>query len=449
MNFIETTLANSWNRLSYSRRPKLEGGLELGSLVLEEEVTSKPYFVPTLVRTQHMVVFGKTGSGKSFLIRYIAQHDIDVERGFVLFDLHGDLIPPLLRHLAMRGIDAARVILVDPTSRECAVGLNPLEVENDQSRFLRVAELTHSFADRWEFKGARTEELLRNALFVLSANGLTILETAILLSNDDYRAELLKNVGNADVREYFEYRYNGLSEAMKATMREPVLNKISELTADPHFRYILGQRQSTFSFDDALENGKIVLVNINKGTLGIHALTFGSVTLSYLKDAIFRRKRRVLYSVLADEIQNLASADTDFDVLFSEARKFGVGIVTANQFAAQLPQKLRSAVQAVGTRIFFQLSPEDANQVSQEIDGGRTMAERLRNLPARHFIVKSGNHSAYEVVTPDVITANTSARELVERSNALYAKSRTEVEGDILARRPKPAALKEVLNAWE
>jgi len=448
-NIVEYIFVNGWNRLSQSRKPKLQGGLPLGQIVLEEEVTNRSYFVPTLVRTRHMVISGMTGSGKSFQILNIAEHDIEAGRGLGLFDLHGDLIPPLLHFIASRGIDPARVILVDPTSRESAVGMNPLEAANDQSRFLQVAEITRNLADKWEFKGARTEELLRNALFVLSVNGLTILETAILLSNSDYRARLLNNVSNSDVREYFELRFDGLSEAMQATMREPVLNKLSEFTADPHFRYILGQRESTFSFDDALEDGKIILVNINKGALGIHALTFGSLVLAKLKTAIFRRQKRALYSVFADEIQNLASADTDFDVLFSEARKFGVGIVTANQFSAQLPQKLRSAVQAVGTRIFFQLSPEDANQVSQDIDGGRSMAERLRNLPARNFIVKSGNHKAYECVTPDVIAETAPIRELVERSNALYANSRVEVERDILSRRPRPVALKEVLDAWE
>jgi uncharacterized protein YciW len=97
--------------------------------------------------------------------------------------------------------------------------------------------------------------LLRNALFVLSANGLTLLETALLLSNDSYREQLMNNVMNQDVREYFELRFNPLSAQMKATMREPVLNKLTEFTADPHFRYVLGQHASTFSFDEALARG--------------------------------------------------------------------------------------------------------------------------------------------------------------------------------------------------
>jgi hypothetical protein len=181
--------------------------------------------------------------------------------------------------------------------------------------------------------------------------------------------------------------------------------------------------------------------------LGVHATTFASLALGKLTKAIFRRQQRELYSVLADEFQNIVAANTDFDVLFSEARKFGIGIVTANQFLAQLPPKMRSAVQAVGTRIFFQLSPEDANQVAQEIDGGRSMAERLRNLSVRHFIMKSGSLSTQEVVTPNVLTSKFSAKEFVDCSNQFHAKRRDEIEQDISERRPQ--ILKEAIDDWD
>ena len=419
----------------------------LGFQIAEGQVTKRTVGLTSTRRSTHVAVLGKTGSGKSFLVRHIAQSDIDHKRGFTLFDQHGDLIPPILSYLAESGFDPADVILVDPASREWAVGLNPLEAEDDHSRFLMAAEITRDVADRWDFKGARTEELLRNGVFVLSANGLTLLEMELLLTDGSYRAQLVKKVESASVRDYFTLRFDPLSEAMKATMREPVLNKLSEFVGDPHFRHILGQRESTFSFDEALESGKIILVNANKGSLGIHATTFASLALGKLTKAIFRRRQRGLYSVLADEFQNIVAANTDFDVLFSEARKFGIGIVTANQFLAQLPPKMRSSMQAIGTRIFFQLSPEDANQVAQEIDGGRSMAERLRNLPVRHFMVKSGNTPSQEAVTPNVVTSKFPAKEFVERSNQFHAKRRNEIEQDILAR--KPQKLKKVTDEWD
>jgi type IV secretory pathway VirB4 component len=448
-NFIKFFFINLFNRLTSPAQRPLGGGLLLGRIVGENGVTDQPYYLPTAERAKHISVLGKTGAGKSFFLRHLAQRDVQSGRGFLLFDLHGDLIPAIMRCLAACGTDPERVILIDPTSREWAVGMNPLEATDEITRYLQIVDVTRTLADRWDFKGARTEELLRNSLLVLSENNLTILEVGILLANDSYRAKLLRSVTNADVREYFELRFDPLSDAMKATMREPVLNKLTELTADPHYRFILGQRESTISFDEILNRNLIVLVNLNKGALGMHAPTLGALVYSKFKAAIFRRHNRNIFTVYADEIQNVVSDDTDFDVLFSEARKFGVSVVTANQFAGQLPARMRSAIQAIGTRIFFQLSPEDAEQVAREISGGKGMAEKLKNLPPRHFIAKQGNHKPYEVVTPDVVTAKTPAVELYAASNALHARRRDEIERDILARRPKPSQLKEVLNDWE
>lgn len=447
--FSEIPFINLFNRTFAPSKKPLEGGLPLGIIVGENGVTSQPYNLPTVDRAKHIAVQGKTGSGKSFFIRHLAQHDIRSGRGFLLFDLHGDLIPALMRCVAACGTDPAKVIVIDPTSRQWAVGMNPLEAKDEQTRYLQVAEVTRTLCDRWDFTGARTEELLRNSLLALSENNLTLLEVGLLLANDNFRATVLKHVTNDEIREYFQLRFDPLSDAMKATMREPVLNKLTELTADPHFRFIFGQRESTISFDEVLNSGSIVLVNLNKGTLGIHAATCGALVYAKFKPAIFRRRSKEIFTVYADEMQNLASADTDFDVLFSEARKFSVSVVTANQFAAQLPAKMRSAIQAIGTRVFFQLSPEDAEQVAREIGGGKNMAERLRNLPPRHFVAKQGNQKPYEVVTPDVITAKTPAVALYEASNLLHAMRREDVQRDILGRRPKPAQLEEVLDDWK
>ena len=437
-NFIEWTFVNTFNRLAQTGRDKLTGGLPLGMIVRDERITKTPFYLPTTLRTQHMAILGKTGTGKTSFIRSLIQHDIDSGRGLAAFDLHGDIIPAVLRYLAEKHPEfAERVVVIDPTNPAWAVGMNPLEVKDEYARFREVAGATRGLADKWNFHGARTEELLRNSLFVLSANGLTLLEVAILLVNEEYRKNLLKRVSNQEVREYFELRFDPLSESMKATMREPVLNKLTDFTADPHFRYLIGQRRSTVGFDDAMARGLILLFYLPKGQCGDHTLTLGSLFLTKLTAAMFRRQRHNLFTIYADEMQNLASADTDFETLFSEARKFGVGIVTANQFQAQLPQTLRSAIQAIGTRVFFQCSPEDSAQVAQEIDGGRAVAERLRNLPQRYAIVRSSSFRPCEIVTRTITNSTTSTTIILETSNRIYARRKSEIDADILARRPK------------
>jgi hypothetical protein len=276
-----------------------------------------------------------------------------------------------------------------------------------------------------------------------------LLELAPLLTHEAFRSKLLKAVKNRDVREYFENRFEPLSDAMKAVMRDPILNKTSEFTSDPHYKLILGQVTSTFSFLDVLNDNKIVLIDLNRGKLGKHASTLGSLILALLRPAIFRRTSRTVFTVYADEVQNLLTSDTDFDVYFAEARKFGVSICTANQFLDQFPKRMRAAIQAIGTHIFFQLSASDSQEIAQMLGGGHPVAEHLKNLGKRELIVKSGNYRWQHLLVPDVRTPKTQFGDLLKRSQALYARPCTEVSAEIERRRPDAGTPGEVLDDWQ
>lgn len=315
---------------------------------------------------------------------------------------------------------------------------------------MEVAGIAGVLKDRWGLTslGAQTEELLRNTLHVLADGGQTLLETTPLLSNRSFRNRCLKQVRNHDVREYFEDRYEPMSEGMKATVRNPVLNKLSEFVSDMHFRHILGQQRSTFSFLDALENGQIVLVDLSNGKLGKHSNTLASLLFSQVHNAIFRRRSREIYTLYCDEIQNLISAETDIESLFSEARKFGVSIASANQFLEQFPRSMRSAIQAVGTHIAFQTSAEDATTMASILDGGRAVADTLKSLPHRQFVAKLGSFPWVHVQVPALKPCHRPFQDLLARSNARFARRRDVVEAEIRSRRPSKTKT-EVLDAWE
>jgi hypothetical protein len=457
LNFIEQFISTFWNRLQGSRRrtQKAPLGVTLGFLVAEEQVTRRRVGLTATRRTMHMALLGKTGSGKSSLLKYLCLQDIEAGRGFVYFDLHGDATPFLLRAIAAQEWKqheqlSDKLIVISPGDGETSVGLNPLE--DTVPDFVRIAEFAEVLKQRWglDHFGARTDELLRNALYVLAANGLTLLELGPLLTLPGFRAKCMKQVPNAEVRQYFEVRYGQASEAMRATMREPILNKTSAFTADPRFRHIVGQTQSTFSIKDAMDQGYWIIVNLEKGKLGSHALTLGSLVFTQIKNALFTREKRSLFTVYCDEIQNLIAYSTDVETVLSEARKFGVGIVSANQFLDQYPAQMRAAILSIGTHAFFQLSSADATTVSQILDGGKPLAERLKNLPQRHFLLKSDSDRWVEGSVPTVEDTKSSYRDLLNRSRTLRARPRAEIERDIAQRH---AAMNrttdEVLHDWK
>src|SRR5258708_24873158 len=125
--------------------------------------------------------------------------------------------------------------------------------------------------------------------------------------------------------------------------------------------------------------------------------------------------------------------------MFPELRKLGLGIFGANQYLDQSPPQLRSAVLAIGTHICFQLSSADADKMAQALDGGKNLAELLRNLSMRNFVVKSGSDHWKQVLAPKVDPLKTDFRDLYERSQKRWARERSEIEQEIQGRVPKSA----------
>lgn len=439
IRFLENIIVAIWNRLVERRREaRFHGGTHLGLLVADERVTKRSFSITNQRRSTHMALLGKTGSGKSFFLRHLAEQDIQADRGFLYFDLHGDATPFLLATINLRERREHRhltdkLIVIDPADPMVSVGFNPLESQG--SDFVRVAELVQILKKRWHLDsfGARTDELLRNSLYALSVNHLTLVELTPFLTDANFRMACMTRVENPDIRQYFELRFENQSEAMQAVMREPILNKTSAFTADPHFRHIVGQ-PSTVSMKEAMDEGYWVLVNLAKGKLGEQTLTLGSLMLTVLKNALFTREKRSLFTVYCDEIQNLVSYGSDVETMLSESRKFQVGMVTCNQFLAQHSQEMREAILSVGTHVFFQLSSTDAAQIAQALDGGRSLAEHLKNLRQRHAIVKTGSDSWQEIAVPTIRVPEVDYTDTLNRSRLTRGRARVVIERAIAKR---------------
>src|SRR3984957_12179339 len=213
-SLIETLFAKAWNKVaSPTARESSTSALDLGASVTDEQVRSTRVVVPQGKRAEHAAILGKTGQGKSFFLRYLASQDVRARRGFVFFDLHGDTMPFLLRLIAAeerrtRTDLSDRLIVIEPADSEFSVGLNVLEAQAGQQNYIQLAEFAQILKARWHLDslGARTEELLRNALHVLADNGLTLLELAPLLTSLTFRATCLNRVQSAEVTNYFRDR---------------------------------------------------------------------------------------------------------------------------------------------------------------------------------------------------------------------------------------------------
>jgi hypothetical protein len=457
-HWLEKILARFWNRRASRHRSSIcTRVLDLGFRISDGETNRSRVSIPQNRRAEHLAILGVTGNGKSYLIRFAASQDIAAARGFLAFDIHGDSTPYVMGKIAeqeqvVNEDLSEKTIVIDPSDPNFSVGMNPLEVHDGGNRFLQIAEFSQILKQRWHLDsfGARTDELLRNALYALSESGLTLVELPPFLTHAAFRAACLKKVSNTEIRQYFELRYNRVSDPMRAVMSEPVLTKVTSFTADPHFRHILGQAHSTFSILEAMDKGYRVILNIPKGRLGEQSATLGSLFLTAVKNSLFARKNRDTYTLYCDEIQNFVAFGGGLETILSEARKFGISVVSANQFLEQHPPEMRAAIMAVGTHIFFRLSSADAHLIATALDGGKPLAELLKNLPRRHMVVKTGSERWQEAVVPKLDEPKVDPSDLYSRCRARWARKRTEIEDEIRQRQSiVNRNANEELNGWE
>jgi len=457
IEYLERLLVRLWNGSRRQPRAVPEAtALDLGVKISPDGETQGRIAIPQSKRAEHIALLGKTGTGKSSALRYCAAQDVQSRHGFLYFDLHGDGTPFILGCIADEEAKShedlsGRLIVIDPADPEVSVGMNPLESPDASARFVQIAEFAEVLRRRWKLDsfGARTDELLRNALYVLAECDLTLLELAPLLTHAAFRAGCLKRTANPEVRQYFELRYGTQSEAMQAVMREPILNKTTAFTADPRFRHIVGQ-YSTFSLLTALDAGAWIVLNLHKGKLGEQSPTLAALLFTAIKNALFARRNRTLFTLYADEVQNLVAQGSEMETMLSEARKFGGSMVSANQYLDQYPPEMRAAILAVGTHVFFQLSSPDAQVIANALDGGKALAERLKNLPRRHMVVKSGSAAWTEGIVPTVQMPKADPADLYARSRARWARKRSDIEAEIQARQAvAQRAPSEALNDWE
>jgi hypothetical protein len=333
--------------------------------------------VDTICRLSHVYLIGRTGTGKTSLIQSIVQQDILAHRGLAVVDPHGDLTKNLLAYLAASypssQVDALgrQLVLIEPFDKEWSVAFNPLDAGEEP--FAATLELVDIFRRFWGngYWGPRMDELFRACLCTLCQSRLTLLEARPLMSEKAIRDSLVRNVTYSEVRDYWQ-RFDALSPAMQRTYCEPLLNRLSAFVSDPAVYHILGQRQSTFNFRSAFDDGKWILLNLAKGQVKENMKLLGSLFLAKMKQAALSRAdtpeadRRPFFVVI-DEFQNFTGED--IDTMLSELRKYRVSLTLAHQTLAQLPATLRAVVLAnTATGVFFGTSHYDAAQLSSEID---------------------------------------------------------------------------------
>lgn len=351
-------------------------------------------------RATHLYVIGASGSGKTKLLEGLIRQDIHKGNGFCVIDPHGDLIRDVIDYIVCRhGDDPAvldRVIIIDPTDPKYSVAFNPLEVLPGISAAEQAEELLCCFRKIWSDSwGVRMESLLRNSLIALGEAGLTLCELVPFLTRRAYREVALEKVDNPTAIEYFR-RFDSLTSRGQITWVEPVLNKIDAFLADERMRHMFSSPKSTFNLREAMDAEKHILIKLDKGTLKGASDLLGSLLMAKIQMAAFsrsslRKGQRVPFYLYVDEFQNFATES--FKIVISEARKYGLSLVMANQSLSQIPDDLKSLILgSAGIQVYFRVNRQDAQTLAKEAfsysGNWERDIEELQHLRPRNFYLK-------------------------------------------------------------
>jgi len=394
-------------------------------------------------RRGHMYIIGKTGTGKSTLIENMVISDIKAGNGLALIDPHGDLAEDILNYVPKRRIND--VIYFNPADTEYPIPLNPLADVHPDYHHLAASGLISVFKKVWsDFWGPRLEHILRHSILtLLEYPGSTLLDIPRLLTNKDFRQEVLKYVTHQQVREFWFSEFDKYSAWLRSEAISPILNKVGQFLTSKPLRDIVGQKKNTFRFREVMDESNIFIANLAKGRIGedncslLGATLVTQIQLAALSRAeLLENKRRPIY-LYVDEIHNFLTLS--FADILSEARKYGLNLVLAHQYIEQLDEKIKAAIlgNAV-TIISFRVGAEDAKYLAREFYPVFNETD-LVNLPNYHIYLKlliNGVVSrAFSAITFGSQKRVESYKgEIAEASRQKYARPKKEVEREILLR---------------
>jgi DNA helicase HerA-like ATPase len=107
----------------------------------------EPFGLSHADRRYHAYVIGKTGSGKTSLLRNLLIQDIAAGHGVGVLDPHGDLAEELLDHIPPWRTD--HIVYFNPADLAFPIGFNPLANVPPDSRDLVASGVVSAFKSIW------------------------------------------------------------------------------------------------------------------------------------------------------------------------------------------------------------------------------------------------------------------------------------------------------------
>jgi len=213
----------------------------------------------------HTAVFGEVGSGKSTVNTILINQNISRKEGFLVLDPHGSLAQDVIRMIPESEKERLVYISLDSVRRwGRTVKINPLEVRDPEERYPVVMNLVQAlkniYRDSW---GPQLEMILRNAANALvEIEGSTLRDMVKIITDPRMRSVYLNRVANPDVRHFWDTLYE---QYYQKDAGRAAYNKLDKILATPQVAAMLDTPKSTLDFEDVMESGRWVVIDLSSG----------------------------------------------------------------------------------------------------------------------------------------------------------------------------------------
>ncbi|HVX47787.1 MAG TPA: DUF87 domain-containing protein [Candidatus Saccharimonadales bacterium] len=439
-------------------------GLLLGYNVFRG--AKKPIRLSLHDRQRHMYVVGQTGTGKSTFLENLALQDMLSGGGFAFVDPHGDTAEKLLAMVPKERTED--VIYFSPADMDYPMGLNLFEFHNEDQKDFIIQEVLNMLYKLYDpqhqgIMGPRYEDMFRNAALAVMADpsGGTFIEIPLLFRDPGFLKEKIQHVKDATVRNFWLKQYPSMQRSNEAgEVTAWFTSKFGAFLSNEMMRNIIGQTKSAFDLRDIMDNKKILIVNLSKGRTGdLNSKLLGMIFVMKFQAAAMSRSNipedeRVDFSLYVDEFQNFST--DSFATIMSEARKYHLNLIVANQFTTQLTEEIRDAVFGnMGTIVSFRVGQNDVEALTRYFQPIFDQDDLLRvpnyNTIVRTLIGGVPTQPFSMATLPSLGTPNQRLSDALKQlAAAKYGKPRAVVEKEIakrLATRPAPARTSSSMGA--
>lgn len=392
-------------------------------------------------RRRHMYVIGKTGMGKTNLLENLAIQDIQKGHGIAFIDPHGDTAEKLIKAIPSNRIND--VIYFNPADQDFPIAFNVMEKVDPEYRHLVASGLVGVFkkiwADSW---GPRLEYILRNAILaLLEYPGSTLLGVTRILVDKSYRDRVVEKVTDPVVRSFWVDEFSKWNDRVLQEVISPIQNKVGQFLTSSLVRNIVGQTVSSFDIREIMDSRKILIMNLSKGRIGednsalLGAMIITKIQLAAMARVDIPEETRNDFYLYVDEFQNFATES--FANILSEARKYHLNLILANQYITQIDEKVCDAIFGnAGSIISFRVGAADAEYLEKEFEPVFMMND-IVNLPKYQIYLKlmidgiAGDAFSATTLPPIKLEDAGNEEKIIRISRERYTAQRTEVEDKI------------------